>query len=162
RPGQRRDRGTQWGRYRRAAGPPHAGGAGDRGGGSPQPGGAPPTAGPPPPTPPGGGGRQVRAPPSPPPPPLTAPPPPPPHFCPTSATAARTRVARSAASTSLPATWSYSRGIRSSGLGRLPVCVVRIRSVLHFIAFLRMPIRTIAMGMHSGHNEHRIIRDRCA
>ena len=51
----------------------------------------------------------------------------------TSATAARTRASNAAASGALPASSASSVDVRSRALGRLPVCVVKMRSVLSFI-----------------------------
>ncbi len=55
-------------------------------------------------------------------------------FCTTSATAARIRAASAARSTGTPSSLAYIMRIRSSGRGRLPVWVVRKRSVLRFMA----------------------------
>ena len=55
-----------------------------------------------------------------------------PHFV-----AARTRAARACGSTGTPSSLAYIMRIRSSGRGRLPVCVVRKRSVLRFIGSSR-------------------------
>src|SRR5689334_16423402 len=51
-------------------------------------------------------------------------------FCTTSATADRTRAASAGGSTGIPSSFAYMILMRSSGRGRLPVCVVRNRSVL--------------------------------
>src|SRR6185369_1501375 len=51
-------------------------------------------------------------------------------FCTASATAARIRMPRAAASTGTPSSLAYIIRIRSAGRGRLPVCVVRNPSVL--------------------------------
>ena len=51
----------------------------------------------------------------------------------TSATAPRMRSARAARSTGIPSSLANIIRIKSSGLGRLPVCVVRKRSRLRFI-----------------------------
>src|SRR5882724_6369127 len=48
----------------------------------------------------------------------------------TSATAASMRAARAAPSTGTPSSFANMLLVRSSGRGRLPVCVVRMRSVL--------------------------------
>src|SRR6185436_21004962 len=62
-------------------------------------------------------------------------------FLTTSATAERTRAARAAGSTGTPSSLAYIIRIRSSGRGRLPVCVVRKRWVLRFMALA--PKRTL-------------------
>src|SRR5262245_61979473 len=54
-------------------------------------------------------------------------------LCTTSATAPRTRLPKAAASTGTPSSLAYIMRIRSSGRGRLPVWVVRKRSVLRFM-----------------------------
>src|SRR2546425_10545090 len=51
----------------------------------------------------------------------------------TSATADRMRAARAAGSTDTPSSFANIVWIRSSGRGRLPVCVVRKRSLVRFI-----------------------------
>ena len=57
-------------------------------------------------------------------------------FCTTSATAARTLAASAARSTGTPSSLAYIVRTRSSGRGRLPVWVVRKRSVLRFMGDL--------------------------
>src|SRR6185503_16721667 len=52
-----------------------------------------------------------------------------------SATAARTRAASPALSTGTPSSLAYIMRIRSGGRGRLPVCVVRKRSLLRIMLF---------------------------
>src|SRR5437870_5264297 len=52
----------------------------------------------------------------------------------TSCTASRTALSSSAWSTALPWWRSSTRFRRRSGLGRLPVCVVRMRAPLRFMA----------------------------
>src|SRR5262245_17919245 len=52
----------------------------------------------------------------------------------TSITAWRTRASKAPASGTVPVSSASSRTVRSSGRGRLPVCVVRMRSVLAFMA----------------------------
>ena len=54
-------------------------------------------------------------------------------YIPTVATAARTRESSAARSTGTPSSLAYIIRMRSSGRGRLPVCVVRKRSVLRRI-----------------------------
>src|SRR5438477_9903411 len=55
-----------------------------------------------------------------------------------SATASRTRFRNASSSTGSPVSRFWIMSARSCGRGRLPVCVVRIRSVLRFI-FLAPP-----------------------
>src|SRR2546425_13329696 len=50
-----------------------------------------------------------------------------------SATARRTRASNAAGSGAVPASSASSVAVRSWARGRLPVCVVRMRSVLSFI-----------------------------
>src|SRR5262245_13651130 len=51
----------------------------------------------------------------------------------TSSTARATRASSSTSSYGLPASLACSSGMRSSGRGRLPTCVVRMRLLLRFI-----------------------------
>src|SRR5512146_2942891 len=57
-------------------------------------------------------------------------------FCTTSATASRTRAWKAASSPELPCSRARIISMRSAGRGRLPVWVVRIRSVLLYISLL--------------------------
>src|SRR4030095_2472865 len=57
----------------------------------------------------------------------------------TSSTASATRCASAAASTGTPSSLAYIIRMRSSGRGRLPVCVVRKRSVLRLITHSSTP-----------------------
>jgi hypothetical protein len=60
-----------------------------------------------------------------------------------SATALRTRSANAASSTGLPSIRASIISNRSSGRGRLPTCVVSIRSVL---SFMRRPAVEMRVG----------------
>src|SRR6478672_7736864 len=77
-------------------------------------------------------------------------------FLTTSDTAARTRAASASRSTGTPASLAYIMRMRSSGRGRLPVWVVRKRSVLRIITASthpRVPTRVGGRGY-----EHSAIR----
>jgi hypothetical protein len=53
-----------------------------------------------------------------------------------SATALLTRAAKAVSSTASPCAFFRISAASSSGRGRLPTCVVRMRSILRFIMFL--------------------------
>src|SRR3989442_12753533 len=61
----------------------------------------------------------------------------------TSSTAERMRAPSSARSTGTPSSLAYIMRTRSSGRGRLPVCVVRKRSVLRFMDCLPDVLRDV-------------------
>src|SRR5882762_1971996 len=66
-----------------------------------------------------------------------------------SATAERTRPPRAAGSTGTPSSLANIIRIRSGGRGRLPVCVVRKRSVLRCIVTSRPPPRLAPASEHT-------------